>query len=147
MSTCHKGQRKLRTTIFDINQWTLYNFSGISHHKQDLNKLLYIYNRNNTVHKNNHGNFIRLRKTLSSTARFKSDPSGSVINLSKHYFTTYEYQVLNKNFNFFITPGYFNKNQLKTDLTQFTRMIKLRAHFGVNESYDPNAEENIFKNN
>ena len=24
-------------------------------------------------------------------------------------------------------------------------MIKLRAHFGVNESYDPNAEENIFK--
>ena len=58
-----------------------------------------------------------------------NEPSGNVINLSKHSFTKTQYDLLNKNLNFCPTPGYYNKKCLKKDVENFNRKIKLKAFF------------------
>ena len=45
----------------------------------------------------------------------------------EHPFDTYK--LLNKNLNFIPTSKRYNKNQLSSDLQNFFRLIKLRAHF------------------
>ena len=54
------------------------------------------YQRNNAKTKN-------LWQNIQSTARFKSDPIGSVVNLSNKKFTKDTFKLLNKNLNFIPT--------------------------------------------
>ena len=49
------------------------------------------------LHRTNHGNFIKLRKTLEDTIRYQSDPAGQVINLSTKRFCKDTFKLLNKN--------------------------------------------------
>ena len=81
-------------------------------------------------------------RTIKSKYRYKSDPSGNVINLSKHLFSLDTFKLLNKNVNFVPTPKKYNKKQLNTDAEIFFRFIKLRAHFK-----DINPKSNIDQGN
>ena len=47
---------------------------------------------------------------------------------------------MNKNLNFCLTPGYYNKEELKRDIKTFTREIKLREHF-YNNNENQQAEK------
>ena len=69
------------------------------------------------------------RSVKSTEFRYKSDPSGNVVNLSKQSFSFGTYKLLNKNFNFIPISKRYNKNQLSSDLQNFFRLIELRAHF------------------
>ena len=77
----------------------------------------------------NNANTFKLQRTITNALRYKSDPSGNVVNLSKHSFSFDTYKLLNKNLNFIPTSKRYNKNQLSSDLQNFFRLIKLRAHF------------------
>ena len=83
----------------------------------------------NKVYTKHHANFIRIRKAISRTIQHRSDPNGNIINLSKHSFTKGQYDLLNKNLNFYPIPGHYNKSILKKDLKSFNRKIKLKAFF------------------
>ena len=52
-----------------------------------------------------------------------------MINLSKSSFSIHEYNLLSKNLNFCPNPGKFQRNNLNKDIEQFTRQIKIKAHF------------------
>lgn len=52
-----------------------------------------------------------------------------MINLSKSSFSIHEYNLLSKNLNFCPNPGKFQRNNLHKDIEQFTRQIKIKAHF------------------
>ena len=58
-----------------------------------------------------------------------ADPSGHVINLSKHSFSLDTCKLLNKNLNFVPTPKKYDKKQLDTDAENFFYLIRLQAHF------------------
>ena len=97
--------------------------TGRPGHKQHRNnKCTYLYPTNN-------GNAIGIQRAIKSKIRYKSDPSGHVINLSKHSFSLDTFKLLNKNLNFVPTPKKYNKKQLDNDAENFFRLIKLRAHF------------------
>lgn len=55
------------------------------------------------------------------------------MNLSNHKFSIPQYKLLNKNLNFCPTPGNYNQTTLQNDINNFTRKIKLKAHFATNE--------------
>ena len=76
----------------------------------------------------NNANTFKLQRTITNALRYKSDPSGNVVNLSKHSFSFDTYKLLNKNLNFIPTSERY-KNQLSSDLQNFFRLIILRAHF------------------
>ena len=52
----------------------------------------------------NIGNTIGIQRAIKSKIRYKSDPSGKVINLSKHSLSLDTVKLLNKNLNFLPTP-------------------------------------------
>ena len=52
-----------------------------------------------------------------------------MISLSKHSFTKRQYDLLNKNLNFCLTPGHYNKSILKKDLESFNGKVTLKANF------------------
>ena len=70
-----------------------------------------------------------LQRTVISALRYKSDPSGNVINLPKHSFSYDTNKLLHKNLKVITTSNRYNKNQLSSDLQNFFWLIKLRAHF------------------
>ena len=70
-----------------------------------------------------------MQRAIKSKIRYKSDPSGQVINLSKHSFSLDTFKLLNKNLNFVPITKKYNKKQLDNDTENFFRLIKLRAHF------------------
>lgn len=47
----------------------------------------------------------------------------------KYLFTKNQFKVLNKNLNFCPTPGSYIKKEIKTDIKNFERKIKLKALF------------------
>ena len=65
----------------------------------------------------NNGNTIGIQQTIKSKIINKSDPSGHVINLSKHSFSLDTFKLLNKNLDFVPTPKKYNK--------------KLKIYFGL----------------
>ena len=69
-----------------------------------------------------------MQQAIKSKIRYKSDPSGHVISLSKHSFSLDTFKLLNKTFNFVPTPTKYNKTQLDSDAEIFFHLIKLRAH-------------------
>ena len=71
---------------------------------------------------------MKLQQTITNTLRYKSDPSGNIVNLSKQsgFFDTYK--LLNKNLNFIPTSKRYNKNQLSSDLQNLFWLIKILAH-------------------
>ena len=73
----------------------------------------------------NNGNTIGIQQTIKSKIINKSDPSGHVINLSKHSFSLNIFKLLNKNLNFVPTPKNYNKKQLDNDAENFFHLIKL----------------------
>ena len=70
-----------------------------------------------------------IQRAIKSKIRYKSDPSGHVINLSKHSFFLDIFKLLNKNLNFVPTPKKYNKKQLGNDAENFFCLIKSQAHF------------------
>ena len=76
----------------------------------------------------NYGN-INLRKTISRTAQYRDYPHGYVTNLRKHSSTKKQFKELNKNLHFCPAPGYYNKKEIKTDIKNFERKIKLKSFF------------------
>ena len=94
------------------------------------------------IYSKNYGNIVNLRKTISRAARYRDDPDGNVINLSKHSFTKKQFKLLNKNLNFCPMPGYYNKKEIKTDIENFERKIKLKSFFELknqNKSNENNS--------
>ena len=67
------------------------------------------------------------------------------MNFSKHSFTVPEYKVLSYNSNFIPTPKNLNKTQLTQDICDFSRNIKLKAHFKNNTPTDKNDESIRFR--
>ena len=97
------------------------------------------------LHRINHGNFVKLRRTIENTTGFQSDPSGKVINLSKERFTKETFKLLNKNLNFIPTQTNFSKTTLNKELEDFYRRIKLKVHFKNAKNKDQFTEEDIQK--
>ena len=73
------------------------------------------------------------------------NPSGNVVNLSKYTFSIPEYNILGKNLNLCPTPGNYNNTTLQTDISNFLRKIKLKAHFGATENENNNKKEFYIK--
>ena len=67
----------------------------------------------------NNANTSKLQRPITNVLSYKSDPSGNVVNLSKHSFSFDTYKLLNKNLNFIPTSKRYNKNQLSSDLQNF----------------------------
>ena len=95
------------------------------------------------VYSKNYGNIVSLRKTISRTARYRDDPYGNVINLSKHSFIKKQFEVLKKNLNFCPTPGYYNKKEIKTDIKNFERKIKLKSFFELKNQNKLNKNNSV----
>ena len=92
------------------------------------------------------GNAIGIQRAIKSKIRYKSDPSGHVINLSKHSFSLDTFKLLNKNLNFVPTSEKYNKKQLDNDAENFFRLIKLRAHFkDINPKSNTDQEDLPFQ--
>ena len=68
-----------------------------------------------------------------------------MLNFSKHGFTVYEYKVLGYNSNFIPTPDNLNKYQLMQNISDFSRSIKLKAHFKNETAPDRNDESYRFR--
>ena len=77
----------------------------------------------------NNAKTFKLQRTITNALRYKSNPSGNVVYLSKHSFPFDTYKLLNKNLNFIHISKRYSKNQLSSDLQNFFRLIKLRAYF------------------
>ena len=90
-----------------------------------------------SLHKRSYGNYMRLRRTIGSTERFREDPFGQVINFSTKSFSKPEYKLLGYNLNYIPTPNTINKKELAQDLKLFGRRIKLRDHFGISPTDKP----------
>ena len=84
----------------------------------------------------NDRSFRKFAKEFRRTCRFKNDPHGRVINLSRHKFSINVFQLLNKGLSFCPRPIRFNNNMLKNDEKSFFRRIRFRAHFGLS-NYKP----------
>ena len=101
---------------------------------------------NSKISSPNDGNVKRLWKTIERTNRYRVDPFGNAINLSKLLFTKYQQKLLNKNLNFCPTPERYNRNEVTNDFKEFKRKIKPKAHFALQENHDINQlnfEKNI----
>ena len=68
-----------------------------------------------------------------------------MINLSNNSFTVYEYKVLGYNSNFIPTPEHLNKYKLMQNISDFSRSIKLKAHFKNETLPDKNDESFRFR--
>ena len=67
---------------------------------------------------------------MSRAVPYRDDPVGILINLSKHSFTKKkQFKVLNENLNICPTPGYYNKKEIKTDIKNLERKVKLISFF------------------
>ena len=60
--------------------------------------------------------------------KYRPDPLGNILNLSKHYFSWNTYKFSNKNLNFVPTPKQYSQKQLDTNIENLLRLLKLRAH-------------------
>ena len=98
------------------------------------------------LHRQNHDNYIKLRKTLEDTIRFQSDPAGQVINLITKKFCKDTFKLLNKNLNFVPTQKTINKDTIKKQFEDFFRQIKLRACFKNKKNKNLSSEEDRLKN-
>ena len=72
-------------------------------------------------------------KKLREACRFKNDPNGRIINLSRHTFSLHVFSLLDKGLNFCPRPLRFNTTAFDKDLKAFFRHIRLEAHFGISE--------------
>ena len=97
------------------------------------------------LHRTNHDNFIKSRKTIEDTIRFQSDPAGQVINLSTKRFCKDTFKLLNKNLNFVLTQKTINKDTINKQFEDFFRRIKLRAYFKNKKNKNLSSEEDKFK--
>ena len=65
-------------------------------------------------------------------------------------FSIPEFNLLGKNLNFCPTPGNYSPTTLQNDINDFTRKIKLKAHFGTDNNDDEsnnNKKEFYIKGN
>ena len=132
--TQSKGQRNQKSEKQNTNFETV---SNQQHHRRQSKKCadgLHTWRPGNKQHRNNkrtnlypanNGNAIGIQQAIKSKIRYKSDPSGHVINLSKHSFSLNIFKLLNKNLNFVPTPKNYNKKQLDNDAENFFHLIKL----------------------
>ena len=65
-----------------------------------------------------------------------------MINLRKHSSTKKQFKVLNKNLHFCPAPGYYNKKEIKSDIKNFEREIKLKSFLESENQNKPNQNNN-----
>ena len=75
------------------------------------------------LHRTNHGNFIKLEKTLEDTIRFQSHQAGQVINLSTKRFCKDTFKFLNKNITFVPTQKTINKDTIKKQFEDILELV------------------------
>ena len=97
------------------------------------------------LHRTNHDNLIKLRKTLEDTSRFQFDPAGQVLNLSTKRFCKDTFKLLSKNLNFVPTQKAINKDTINKQFDDFFRRIKLTAYFKNKKNKNLSSEEDRFK--
>ena len=86
---------------------------------------------------------LSILQAIKNKVTYKSDPSGKVINLWKHSFSSDNFTLLNKNLNFEPTPKKYKEKQLHTDAENFFYLIKQSVHF---QDIDPKSntdQENL----
>ena len=67
-----------------------------------------------------------------------------VVNLSDITLTLDQTEILSKGLNFCPTPGLPNPGDMRTDLDQFHRRIRLYNHFKDNENDNIQIQDNLF---
>ena len=72
--------------------------------------------------------FLKLRRNIEETISYKSDPEGNVVNITAFSLAKSEYKPLRKKLNLIPTPKVRNKNDLDSDINNFFRLVKLKAH-------------------
>ena len=100
------------------------------------NKCTYLYPRNNR-------DTIGIQQSIKNKIRYKSNPSGDAINLSKLSFSSDAFKLLNKNLKFVHTLKKYNKKQLDTYAENSFCFIKLQAHFKDNNPKSNTDQENL----
>ena len=98
------------------------------------------------LHRTNHENFVKLRRTIGNKTGLQSDPAGQVINLSKKRFTKETFKLLNKSLNFVQLKQISIKPRLTKNWKIFTT-YKLKAHLKNPENKARFTEEDIQKIN
>lgn len=61
----------------------------------------------------------------------------NVVNLSDYTLTVEELSILSKGMNFCLTPLYLDPRELRSDLDQFHRRLRLPAKFDDSPTYIP----------
>ena len=83
-------------------------------------------------------NAIGIQRAIKSKIRYKSEPSGHVINLSKHSFSLDTFKLLNKNLDFVPTPKKYNKKlKIYFALSNFelTSKISTQSRTQIKKTY------------
>ena len=101
--------------------------------KQGPSNIKHRYQRHDELHGANNGHFSKLSRKIKKTAKFRSDPTGNVINLSNYEFSKATYKLLNRNLNFVPTQSKYNENKFDKSIENFYRKIKLTAYCGKND--------------
>lgn len=100
----------------------------------------------NAFYSTKYKNFARLQRTIRKPVKYRHEPDGNVINISKHSFSRAKYTFLNMNLNLISTPNLCNKQKLDFELQNFNCSIKLKNYFkGVEQQKETNREEQMFK--
>ena len=90
---------------------------------------------------------LSILQAIKNKVTYKSDPSGKVINLWKHSFSSDNFTLLNKNLNFEPTPKKYKKKQLHTDAENFFYLIKQWVHFQDIDPQSNTDQENLLFQN
>ena len=73
--------------------------------------------------------------------------SGSVVNLSCKSLAEYQIKLLSKGLKFSPTPSDIDKNQLKLDIEEFKKKMKLKWYFRDNNNNDSSSSSNYANTN
>ena len=66
------------------------------------------------IHSNNYGNYVNIQRTISRAAQYRDDPEKLQKSNSKYY--AKHFCIIT---NFRPTLGYYNKEEVKTDIKSF----------------------------
>ena len=97
------------------------------------------------IHRRRSENFVKLRRKIEESIRYKSNPEENVVNLTAFSFWKSEYKLLNRNLDLIPTPKVCNKNELDNEINNFFRLIKLKAHFQDSINKDTDDENRMLK--
>ena len=89
-------------------------------------------NRNtecNFIHRRHNENFVKLRRKIEESIRYKSEPDGNVDNVTAFSFSKSEHKLLNKNLNSIPTPKVYNQKRTRQRFKQLLQTTKTKSIF------------------